>query len=54
MSLGFNIYIYQIKKEDGTVDVDINLLKNALESLASQQGLAGPVSTILGSLGLTK
>ena len=35
------------------VDVDLNLVKNLLASYSSQQGLAGPVSNLLGSLGLS-
>ncbi|KAI8897892.1 SGT1 protein-domain-containing protein [Globomyces pollinis-pini] len=34
------------------VDVDGTLIKNLLESFKSQEGFAGPVSNILGSLGL--
>ncbi|KAL2920067.1 hypothetical protein HK105_200133 [Polyrhizophydium stewartii] len=34
------------------VDLDANLVKNALESFEAQQGLAGPVSNIILSLGL--
>ena len=33
-----------------SVDLDFNLVKNLLESYASQNGLAGPVSNILGDL----
>ena len=35
------------------VDLDLNLVKNLLESYSSQQGLAGPVSNLLGSMGLS-
>ena len=35
------------------VDVDLNLVKNFLESYAAQGGAAGPVSSILGSMGLS-
>eukprot|EP00039_Didymoeca_costata_P028968 m.22736 g.22736 ORF g.22736 m.22736 type:complete len:625 (-) comp7431_c0_seq2:77-1951(-) len=34
------------------VDMDFNLVKNALQSFSSQNGAAGPISNILGSLGL--
>ncbi|RKO86840.1 SGT1 protein-domain-containing protein [Blyttiomyces helicus] len=34
------------------VDLDVNLVKNLLESFASQQGLPGPASSLLGSMGL--
>ncbi|XP_071505340.1 protein ecdysoneless homolog [Diadema antillarum] len=34
------------------VEVDLNLLKNILESYSSQQGLAGPASNILHSMGV--
>ena len=38
--------------ETAAVDVDFNLVKNILESLSTQQGLAGPASNILGSMGV--
>ncbi|XP_077980173.1 protein ecdysoneless homolog [Glandiceps talaboti] len=41
------------KGNDQPVDVDLNLLKNLLESFSSQQGLAGPASNILQSMGIT-
>ncbi|GFS38047.1 protein ecdysoneless homolog [Trichonephila inaurata madagascariensis] len=34
------------------VDVDLNALKNMLESYSSQQGLPGPVSNIFSSMGM--
>ena len=34
------------------IDVDLNLVKNLLDSYSAQQGLPGPASTILGGLGL--
>lgn len=34
------------------LDVDVNLVANLLESLSSQEGLAGPASNLLHSLGL--
>ncbi|KAJ3417516.1 hypothetical protein HDV05_003380 [Chytridiales sp. JEL 0842] len=34
------------------VDVDVNLVKNLLDSFSAQQGLPGPASNILGRLGL--
>lgn len=38
--------------EDAPVDVDFNLVKNILESFSTQQGLAGPASNILNSMGV--
>ena len=35
------------------VDLDLNLVKNLMESYSSQAGLSGPVSNLLGSLGIT-
>ena len=35
------------------VDLDLNLVKNLLSSYSSQDGLAGPVSNLLGSMGLS-
>lgn len=38
--------------EDFTpVDVDLNLVKNLLDSFSSQQGLPGPASNLLGLMG---
>lgn len=34
------------------VDIDFNLVKNLLESYASQEGRAGPTSNILQSMGI--
>ena len=34
------------------VDVDMNLVKNMLQSYGSQQGEAGPASNILGTMGV--
>ena len=34
------------------VDLDLNLVKNLLDSYSAQNGLAGPVSNLLGSMGL--
>ncbi|WAQ96998.1 ECD-like protein [Mya arenaria] len=34
------------------VDIDLNAVKNLLESYGAQEGLAGPTSNILGSMGL--
>jgi len=34
------------------VDINFNLVKNILESYSSQQGLAGPASNILSSMGI--
>lgn len=40
-------------EEDFTpVDVDVNLVKNFLDSFSSQQGLPGPASNLLGLMGL--
>ena len=38
--------------EDAPVDVDFNLVKNILESFSTQEGLAGPASNILSSMGV--
>lgn len=38
--------------DDAPVDVDFNLVKNILESFSTQQGLAGPASNILNSMGV--
>ena len=35
------------------VNVDLNVVQNLLESYNAQQGLAGPASNILGSMGVT-
>lgn len=37
--------------EDAPVDVQLNLVKNVLESFKSQQGLPGPVGNILNQFG---
>ena len=34
------------------VNVDLNMVKNLMESYNSQQGTAGPTSNILGSMGM--
>lgn len=34
------------------LDIDLNLVSNLLESLSSQEGLSGPASNLLQSLGL--
>ncbi|KAJ8037874.1 Protein ecdysoneless-like [Holothuria leucospilota] len=48
-----NDSICEEEKDDyRPVEVDVNLLKNILESYSSQQGLAGPASTILHSMGV--
>ncbi|XVF15299.1 hypothetical protein REPUB_Repub09cG0139100 [Reevesia pubescens] len=39
-------------EEFSPVDVDINLVKNLLDSFSSQQGLPGPTSNMLGLMGL--
>ncbi|XP_030059299.1 protein ecdysoneless homolog [Microcaecilia unicolor] len=38
--------------DSGTVDVDLNLVTNLLESYSSQAGLAGPASNLLLSMGV--
>lgn len=35
-----------------SLDIDLNLVANLLESLSSQEGLSGPASNLLQSLGL--
>ena len=40
------------KDADDELDLDLNLVSNALESYSSQLGCSGPVSNILKSLGL--
>ncbi|XP_052002011.1 protein ecdysoneless homolog [Xyrauchen texanus] len=40
------------EEEIQPIDVDLNLVTNLLESLASQAGLAGPASNLLQSLGI--
>jgi hypothetical protein len=37
-------------QEDAPIDLNLNLVKNFLESYGAQQGLAGPVSNILGDM----
>lgn len=37
---------------DFPVDLDLNLVKNMLESFEAQEGLPGPAGSILGSLGI--
>ncbi len=41
--------------EDATrpVDLDLNLVQNLLASYSSQEGLAGPVTNLIGGMGLT-
>ncbi|KAL6478331.1 hypothetical protein MHYP_G00141660 [Metynnis hypsauchen] len=41
-----------VEEELQPLDVDVNLVTNLLESLASQAGLAGPASNLLQSLGI--
>ena len=38
--------------ESRPVDMDVNLLKNLLESFSSQEGLAGPASSMMMSMGI--
>ena len=39
-------------RDEQELDIDLNLVTNALESYSSQLGLTGPVSNILKSLGI--
>ena len=39
-------------EEELPVDVDFNLVRNILQSFSTQQGLAGPASNILNSMGV--
>lgn len=39
-------------KSDEPLNVDVNLMKNLLDSYSAQQGLPGPASNLLGMLGL--
>ena len=39
--------------EDMPLDIDFNLVKNFLESVSSQEGLTGPVSNLLTSIGIS-
>lgn len=34
------------------VDIDLNLVKNIMESLSTQEGGPGPASNLLGSMGI--
>ena len=43
----------QVEEEEGDLNYDINLVRNFLESFQSQDGLAGPVSNILQSMGMS-
>jgi hypothetical protein len=40
------------KSSGNGIDVETNLLRNVYSSVSAQQGLAGPASNIIGSLGL--
>lgn len=42
----------ETEEEIHPLDVDLNLVSNLLESLSCQDGLAGPASNLLQSLGL--
>lgn len=42
----------ETEEEIQPLDVDLNLVSNLLESLSCQDGLAGPASNLLQSLGL--
>ena len=39
-------------KSEEPLNVDVNLMKNLLDSYSAQQGLPGPASNLLGMLGL--
>ena len=39
-------------EQEGAMDMDLNTVKNLLESYSSQMGLPGPTSNILESMGL--
>ncbi|GLE02100.1 hypothetical protein PINS_up010938 [Pythium insidiosum] len=43
-----------LNDEPQPLNLDFNLLSNLLESLASQEGMAGPVSNLLGELSASK
>lgn len=47
-----NLSRLDAKEQHGDLDLDLNLVSNALESYSSQLGCTGPVSNILKSLGL--
>jgi hypothetical protein len=38
--------------EDAPVDIELNLVKNMLESFKSQEGLPGPIGTIMNRMGV--
>lgn len=42
----------QTEEEIQPLDLDLNLVTNLLESLSCQEGLAGPASNLLQSLGI--
>ncbi|OMO56296.1 SGT1 protein [Corchorus capsularis] len=42
----------EVDEDFSPVDVDVNLVKNLLDSYSSQQGLPGPASNMLGLMGL--
>lgn len=41
-----------VRNVDGDVDAEATLMKNMMTSIESQQGLSGPGSNMIGSLGL--
>lgn len=47
-----DVHVEDDESDDDEVDVDYNLAKNLLESFKGQAGMAGPVSNILGMMGL--
>ena len=44
--------IDDLEEDFQPVNVNLNLVSNLLESYSSQEGLAGPTSNILGSMGV--
>ena len=41
-----------IEDEDAPVDIQLNLVKNMLDSFKSQEGLPGPIGTIMNRMGV--
>ena len=46
-------FLFQTQEGEEDLDYDVNLIRNFLESFQSQDGLAGPVSNILQSMGMS-
>lgn len=38
--------------EDAPIDIELNLVKNMLESFKSQEGLPGPIGNIMNRMGI--